>query len=296
MLSETGARQRSRDERSARAVAAAVALAGEHGVRVEDPAVLADLFSVMVHLRPAPVVARVSTWTSKVRRPIAEWLGREIAVTGYLAGQGAPVVAPSGELPPGPHTRDGFAISFWTYLEADPDRTVSAADCAAMLVDLHAGLRSYPGELPLMGPLVNDVPYGLAALDRAGPELTGVDVTRLRADVERLRPFFTEPGGELQPLHGDVHQNNLVITRDGPIWIDFEDVCLGPVEWDLALLNWSDAGAVAAHHRPDPDRLARSCDLRALHLAMCLTAFRDDFGDLADWDTHIATFAGLISR
>jgi hypothetical protein len=76
-------------------VAAAVTLARENGLRVDEPAVLAELFSVMVHLRPAPVEARVSTWTSKLHTPIADWLAREIAMTTFLSEQGAPVVAPS---------------------------------------------------------------------------------------------------------------------------------------------------------------------------------------------------------
>jgi hypothetical protein len=75
-------RQRRRDERSRRAVAAVTALAG-----------LADLFSLMVHLWPAPVVARVSTCLPRLRTPIADWLGRELAVTAFLVKQGAPVVA-----------------------------------------------------------------------------------------------------------------------------------------------------------------------------------------------------------
>ncbi|MGH2584336.1 MAG: aminoglycoside phosphotransferase family protein, partial [Dehalococcoidia bacterium] len=57
----SGERQQLRNERSQPAVAAAVAVARAHGLPVEEPAVLADLFSVMVHLRPAPVVARVAT-------------------------------------------------------------------------------------------------------------------------------------------------------------------------------------------------------------------------------------------
>jgi hypothetical protein len=44
-----------------RAMAAATDLAREHGLRVDDPVLLHDLFSVRVHLRPAPVVARVPT-------------------------------------------------------------------------------------------------------------------------------------------------------------------------------------------------------------------------------------------
>lgn len=107
-------RRRIREERRRRAVEAVVAHARENGLRVEEPTVLNDLFSLMVHLKPAPVVA---TCMPKLRTPIEGWLEREIAVTTYLAEQGAPVVVPSRELPPGPHERDGFPISFWTYVE-----------------------------------------------------------------------------------------------------------------------------------------------------------------------------------
>src|SRR5688500_19947970 len=117
MKAPAGSGERRRRERSRRAVAAAAALARENGLRVGEPTVLNDLFSLMVHLKPAPVVARVATCMPKLRTPIEGWLEREIAVTTYLAEQGAPVVGPSQELPPGPHERGGVPISVWTYVE-----------------------------------------------------------------------------------------------------------------------------------------------------------------------------------
>jgi hypothetical protein len=277
--------QQLRDDRSRRAVAAAVALARTHGLLVEEPTVLADLFSVMVHLQPAPVVARVPTWIARLRAPVADWLAREIAVTTFLSQQGAPVVEPSRELPPGPHVSDGFAISFWTYIQPDPDRTAAAADCSAMLVDLHAALRSYPGELPTLAPAVVDIPSWLDIVDAAADRLSEADVGQLHAAAERLTPFPEALSGEVQPLHGDAHPGNLIATRDGLVWIDFEEVCRGPVEWDLATMM--DADAVAAHHRPDPKVLAQCMDLRTLQVALCLIALDDVFGDLEGWDDSI---------
>ena len=145
----------------------------------------------MVHLRSAPVVARVSTSMPRLRTPIADWLATEIDVTTFLARQGAPVVPPSPELPPGPHERDGVAFSYWAYVRPDPDRTPSAADCSAMLVDLHAALRSYPRELPLLA--ANDIRRGLEWLDGAGDVLSDPDVARLRAAAERLRRSWRRP-------------------------------------------------------------------------------------------------------
>lgn len=114
MTTRRGPRQKQRlhEERSRQARAIAVALARENGLRVEEPTILNDLFSLMVHLRPAPVVARVASYMPKLRTPISAWLEREIAVTTYLSEMGAPVVTLSRELPPGPHERDGFWISF----------------------------------------------------------------------------------------------------------------------------------------------------------------------------------------
>ena len=57
------------------------------------------------------------------------------------------MVVPSQELPPGPHKHVGCWFSFWTHVESDPYRTPTTDDCSAMLVNLHAVLRSYPGDL-----------------------------------------------------------------------------------------------------------------------------------------------------
>jgi Ser/Thr protein kinase RdoA (MazF antagonist) len=40
-----------------------------------------------------------------------------------------------------------------------------------------------------------------------------------------------------QAIHGEPHDGNCLPTREGPRWIDFEDACRGPVEWDLAFLT-----------------------------------------------------------
>jgi hypothetical protein len=128
---------------TARAVTASVTVAAAHGLRVDDPRVLADGCAVRVYLRPAPVVARISTLTALLRTPIEAWLAREVAVADFLAAHGAPVVAPSDTLPPGPHHRDGLVMTFWRYAqpvsEAVPDTTVTGR----MLAELHAVLREY---------------------------------------------------------------------------------------------------------------------------------------------------------
>ena len=161
-----------------------------------------------------------------------------------------------------------------------------------MLVDLHTTLSAYPGELPML--CADDVPRGLEVSDRSTNFLDESDTDLLRVAAERLRSIWEAPGGEVRPLHGDVHPGNLIAARGGDqVWIDFEDVCLGPVEWDLATIM--DPAAVAAHHRPDPERMARCTELRALQVALALIAFRDDFGDLEGWDDSIRGTLGTLA-
>ena len=83
-------------------LAAAVRVAREQGLPGDDPEVLSSRGNVIVHLRPAPVVARVATLTAWTRSDPLRWLAREVAVAGYAAGQGGPVVAPTALADPRP--------------------------------------------------------------------------------------------------------------------------------------------------------------------------------------------------
>lgn len=192
----------------------------------------------------------------------------------------------NGRSLPGPHEHDGFWVSFWTYVEADQDRILTTSDCSAMLLDLHEALRSYPGELPLLG--ADDIPRGLELLGQTDEVLSEDDAELLCASAERLRSRWQTPREDAQPLHGDAHLGNLSATRRGEmVWIDFEDVCLGPVEWDLATMM--DESAVAKY--PDPELLVRCTELRAL----CLIVFSDDFGDMEGWDEGIRSMLNMLA-
>jgi hypothetical protein len=50
------------------ALEAVLSLARAHGLALRSPVVLRDLSNVLVHLRPAPVVARVATSTRRRAR------------------------------------------------------------------------------------------------------------------------------------------------------------------------------------------------------------------------------------
>lgn len=284
-----------RAARSRAARAAALAAARRHGLPADDPVVLGDQFSVVLHLRPAPVVVRVPTWTADVRDPYPHVAG-DLAVGSWLAGQGVPVAPPSAEVPPGPHLEDGHHMSFWTWVEPDPAaEPVTPTAQAAMLRELHAALAAYPGELPDLEPVARDIEAGLGALARHPDMLSADEVARLRDAAAELLPRARRPAVDVQPLHGDVHGNNLVVGRHGAVWIDFEEACRGPVAWDLGMFGWDADGVAAAvagyGDAPDLPTFAR---LRALHLAAFLLGLRDHFGDTEAWDSSIRWFVSML--
>ena len=250
----------------ARAVAAAVAVARAHGLTVADPVLLNHGSNAVVHLRPAPVVARVATMTPLLRPDITRSLGREVALAGALTAAGAAVVPPSDLLPPGPHQHDGLAVSFWRYVEFLPDRP-TAVEAGRALGDLHAVLADLP---PLWNGSLLDTPLeDLAVFAGRGAEL-GADpalVRRTAELTERLQPLL---GGPVLTLHGDPHPGNLLRTAAGLRWADLEDTSRGPRGWDLACLRTTRRldGRAAIDAMPEPiseEELAPFVWLRRLH-------------------------------
>ena len=269
---------------SARAVAAATKVAQRHGIRVVEPTVLAERYAVRVHLRPAPLVARVSTFTALLRHPIDAWLTRELDVTRFLHGRGAPVVPPSDLLPAGPHLADGFAISFWSYVTPVSDALPAPAVAGRMLVQLHEALREYPGELPLLAPPLNDIPRGLARLEGLPAVIPASEVAMLRRVADRLLPAVESSPAPRQPLHGDAHVYNLIPAAQGLLWNDFEDVCQGPVAWDLSTLSDPEGEMLAAYPgAPDPETLAACRQVRLLQAAVWVLALVPEVDEWAGY-------------
>ena len=213
--------------RSDAAVATAVAVAREAGLRGFEAVLLRDAWHVLVHLRPLPLVARVSADpTSPDIEP--EQVVRELAVARHAAAAGAPVVPPADELDPGPHRRDGRIVTFWRFVEARGELEASLAGRG--LRAIHEALTGYAEPLPAAGH-PDDTERMLAAL---GPS----------PEVELLRRAFeARPAVGGQALHGDAHLGNCMPTAGGPLWHDFETACTGPREYDLAALVLRDRAA-----------------------------------------------------
>jgi Phosphotransferase enzyme family len=212
-----------------------VSLARSHGLAVERPVVLRDLSNVLVHLRPAPVVARVATTTAAARAGGLDWLVREVELARFLVSRGASVVAPADELPPGPRLHEGWAITFWRHVDHDGERPLGGAKVGAALGALHGALEPYPGELPGLGEVLDEVELLIARVERSDG-LGPADPERLRSALAGVRGAIARAALPERALHGDAHAGNLLRTPSGPLWTDLEDTCRGPVEWDLACL------------------------------------------------------------
>jgi hypothetical protein len=230
------------------AVAAAVRLAADLGLRGVEPRLLRDSSNVLLHLRPYPLVARVATITS-LRPGVHRWLASDIELATYLYGRGLPVVRPSADPPAGPHDVGGITIALWRYVEHDPSALVEPAELVSMLGSLHAALRDFPGTLAADGPradLDRVLTYLSGSLDPGVSRRLAADGTRLGEAVHALPS---------QPLHGDAHPGNVLVTPSGPVWNDFEDAWRGPLAWDYACVAGSGrpgdwAGAVAGRVPP----------------------------------------------
>ncbi|HEX7304573.1 MAG TPA: phosphotransferase [Lentzea sp.] len=185
-------------------------------------------------------MARVAARTALIRPSVADHFARDLSVSAFLASRGMPVVTPSPELPAGPHVADGFVFSFSTHVPHFPDVELARPDVLKLLPDLHAELRLYDGSLPSRGPL-DDIDNTLAYLDRIGVP----DLEPFRARRDELLADWDAHYNDVQPLHGDSHHGNVLMTSSGPVWNDFEDTWRGPVGWDLACLAGA-RGAEAA--------------------------------------------------
>ena len=253
---------------AADAARAAVTAAASLGVPCTEPAILADGANVIVHLRPSPVVAKVAASTPAVRADAAAWLQRELDLALFLTQAGAPVVAPSREVPAAVHHHAGHVMSFWTYLRRTGTGPPEEATVGSMLRDLHAVLRTGPARPPVLAPL-GDIPTFLARPQT----LVSADAYALAKAYAQLTEDLAQTSAPEQVLHGDAGVGNLMAVDGQWVWHDFEDTCSGPAAWDLAATTAGprlDRSRILAAYgdRVDPEQL-RTCEqLRRLHLTI----------------------------
>lgn len=245
-------------------MAAAMSIASSLGLTADDAVFLHDSNKLTLRLLPCDVLARVAP----VAHQGAEF---EIELAQRLAGSGCPVAALDPRVEPRVYARDGFEVTLWTYYEPATPAEVSPADYADALGRLHAGMRKLDVPTPHFMDRVDSAQQLVASRDRT-PALADADRELLGNSLRDLRLVITERGVAEQLLHGEPHPGNLLSTKNGLLFIDFETCCRGPVEFDLAHAPEE----VGGHYPGVNQDLLREC--RILMMAM-ITTWRWDRDD-----------------
>ena len=209
---------------------AAVEVGRRFGIKSADPVLIQESNNTVVWLSPQPVIAKVAT-----RADSAEGLIREHEVAVALDALNTPVGPPLKGSSPLQHRSTGFTVTLWERLERDPNGVTSGEMLGLSLRQVHEALALSGIDLSdfrlwlrrARSALSNDVLLDALAKD---------DVAFLRSAFDALLIQLDARMFSLQPLHGEPHDGNRIMTPSGLRWIDFESVCRGPLEWDLLFL------------------------------------------------------------
>jgi hypothetical protein len=174
------------------------------------------------------------TGTAVLHDDPEQWLAREVAVGAFLAERTDLAVPPTDLLPPGPYEQDGLWMTMWKFVPHDEQAPPpEPGELGSSLRGLHAALADFPGALAPLSEIRDWLERLLAEL-HPSTVLTQRDIDWLRLELDALTPAVFESSLSAQALHGDASMSNLLRTDRGLVWNDLEDVCAGPVAWDIA--------------------------------------------------------------
>ncbi|MBT2213524.1 phosphotransferase family protein [Actinomadura sp. NEAU-AAG7] len=246
-----------------RAIAAATSVAASLDLPADNALVLHSSNRLALRLTPCDVLARVA--------PVGqEDAHLEVELAQRLAQVGCPTGLLEPRVDPRVYSRDGFTVTLWSYYEPVAPHT-APLDYAKALERLHAGMRKVDVPSPRFTDRIAQA-QDVVADPELSPELDGTDRVFLSSRLASLRRTVEDRGAVEQLLHGEPHPGNLLNTEHGPLFIDLETCCRGPVEFDLAHVT-----EAVCEHYPNLDRgLLDEC--RQLVLAM-VAAWRWELGD-----------------
>jgi hypothetical protein len=247
-----------------RAVDAVKVIASSLDLAVDDVSFLHNSNKLALRLLPCDVMARVA--------PADEQNAQfEIDLAQQLVELGSPMAALEPRVEPRAYERDGFVVTFWTYYESVAADPIAPADYADALERLHAGMRKVDLPSPHFTDRIAEA-QELVANRESTPELDDAGRELLDDALRYLRRTIIERGAPEQLLHGEPHPGNLLNTKQGPLFIDLETCCRGPIEFDVAHAPEE----VSAQYPGADQDLVSVC--RILVLAL-VTTWRWDRGD-----------------
>jgi Ser/Thr protein kinase RdoA (MazF antagonist) len=235
------------------------------GLRADDAVVLHDSNRLTLRLMPCDVVARIVPMAYQAS---AEF---EVEVARRLAETDSPVAALEPRVEPRVYVRDGFVINMWTYFEPVSPPEMAPAEYAHALERLHSGMRQIDVTTPHFTDRVAEAQRLVGNRDHT-PALADADRDLLSNTLRSLRRAIDDRGAAEQLLHGEPHPGNLLKTKNGLLFIDFETCCRGPVEFDIAHMP----EAVSEHYPGADQGLLRECRILMLAMVASWRWDRDD--------------------
>jgi Phosphotransferase enzyme family len=213
------------DRLVARATVAASSLAEAAGLQVDEAVVIQNSNKLALRLLPCDTFARAALVGEEVA-------ALEVGVAKSLAAVTAPIAALDPRMKPQVYERDGFAVTFWTYYRPVTD-LASPTEYADALHRLHAAMRSIEIEAPHFTERVAEAERLLTRRYET-PALADDDRALLLDTLDSAGQAIRRRVNVDQLLHGEPHPGNLLSTPEGPLFIDFETCCRGPIEFDVA--------------------------------------------------------------
>jgi hypothetical protein len=251
-------------EVGARAIAAASSIGAELGLAVDDAVVVQNSNKLGLRLVPCDVFARVA--------PVGQEVAAlEVELAQRLAAAASPVARLEPRVEPGVYERDGFAVTFWTYYDVAALQPVAPAEYAEALRRLHAAMRGIDVVTPDFTERVAEAER-LVADPVQSPMLAGPDRELLATTLQSSLRQVQDCSAAEQLLHGEPHAGNVLNSHHGPLFVDLETCCRGPIEFDVAHVP----AEVSALYPGADQRLVDEC--RRLVLAM-VAAWRWDARD-----------------
>lgn len=158
-----------------------------------------------------------------------------IAFAEFLKDKDLPAVRLSDRFPDQPFDIDGRQVTIWDWLASDDTVDGGYRAFGKALRDLHAVSRSFDYPIAALDPLkkIRNRLDRLAAVGRlADRHLDILEASYGRA--LELAPGLMQPRLGAGVLHGDALRKNAVQSGGRMHLIDFDSVCRGPLEWDIA--------------------------------------------------------------